>query len=86
MLPSDFYGSPVAFIFTIDKGLSHGTFRVSSLPKTKIILPIGSWLDLGIFIQSLTLQVRAHGLESIIQVRTCFSLCTLRFNTNYSKL
>ncbi|KAJ6453495.1 nitroreductase [Mycena vitilis] len=47
----DFFDAPVAFIFTINNGLTQG-----------------SWLDVGYFLQSITIAARARGLETISQV------------------
>ncbi|KAJ7343147.1 nitroreductase [Mycena albidolilacea] len=46
----DFFNAPVAFIFTINNGLTQG-----------------SWLDVGYFLQSITIGARARGLETISQ-------------------
>jgi len=46
----DFFNAPVAFIFTINNGLTQG-----------------SWLDVGYFLQSITIAARARGLETISQ-------------------
>jgi len=46
----DFFQAPVAFIFTINNGLTQG-----------------SWLDVGYFLQSITIAARARGLETISQ-------------------
>ncbi|KAF7363721.1 Nitroreductase [Mycena sanguinolenta] len=46
----NFFDAPVAFIFTINNGLTQG-----------------SWLDVGYFLQSITIAARARGLETISQ-------------------
>ncbi|KAF5357408.1 hypothetical protein D9758_005957 [Tetrapyrgos nigripes] len=46
----DFYGAPVAFVFTINQALTKG-----------------SWLDVGYFLQSITIAARARGLECVSQ-------------------
>jgi len=46
----EFFDAPVAFIFTINQGLTQG-----------------SWLDVGYFLQSITIAARARGLETISQ-------------------
>jgi len=46
----EFFNAPVAFIFTINNGLTQG-----------------SWLDVGYFLQSMTIAARARGLETISQ-------------------
>ncbi|KAJ7191117.1 nitroreductase [Mycena pura] len=47
----EFYGAPVALIFTINSELRQG-----------------SWMDLGHFMQSITIGARARGLESVTQL------------------
>ncbi|KAJ6543587.1 nitroreductase [Mycena vulgaris] len=47
----EFFGAPVALIFTINSELRQG-----------------SWMDLGHFMQSITLGARARGLESVSQL------------------
>jgi nitroreductase len=44
----EFFDAPVAFIFTINNGLTQG-----------------SWMDVGYFLQSITIAARARGLETI---------------------
>ncbi|KAJ6597220.1 nitroreductase [Mycena vulgaris] len=46
----EFFDAPVAFIFTINNGLTQG-----------------SWMDVGYFLQSITIAARARGLETISQ-------------------
>lgn len=48
-----FFGAPVALIFTINRALTKG-----------------SWLDVGLFLQSVALGLRARGLECITQEST----------------
>ncbi|KAJ7438503.1 nitroreductase [Mycena latifolia] len=49
----EFFDAPVAFIFTINNGLTQG-----------------SWMDVGYFLQSITIAARARGLETITMEST----------------